>query len=208
VRAYERVQEEWPWVGVVSFWFFKRASDAEVNQAWYYFRMVEPDFTPLPVYDALKEYATSIVPTLYPGVHQEDHWALYYDGSWEQISDPAANLGAYQRALDPGATLQWMFEGASLTLIPGPGRGEVEVQIDDGAPERVLLHGQPVRLLRKAVSKRHTVTLTAISSDVDVDALVVSKAWNSSRWVLVGFAGLLVLVMWALLPRRRRRRGQ
>ena len=29
VRAYERVIEEWPWAGLVNFWFLKRASDAE-----------------------------------------------------------------------------------------------------------------------------------------------------------------------------------
>ena len=52
--AYERAQEEWPWVGVVNFWFFKRASDAEKNQEWYYFRMAEPDFTLLPVYYSMQ----------------------------------------------------------------------------------------------------------------------------------------------------------
>ncbi len=59
VEALERIQTEWPWVGVTNVWFFKRPSDAEKNQAWYYFRLVEPDFTPLPVYDALKAYLTS-----------------------------------------------------------------------------------------------------------------------------------------------------
>ena len=54
--AYERAEEEWPWVGVVFFWYFKQASDTDVNQASYYFRMVEPDFTPLPVYDAMRAY--------------------------------------------------------------------------------------------------------------------------------------------------------
>jgi hypothetical protein len=58
VEAYKRAQAEWPWVGVVNFWFFKRPDDSEKDQAWYYFRMVEPDFTPLPVYDAVKEYAS------------------------------------------------------------------------------------------------------------------------------------------------------
>jgi len=54
--AYERVQQEWPWIGVASTWFFKRATDAEKDQAMYYFRLVDPDFTPLPVYDAMKAY--------------------------------------------------------------------------------------------------------------------------------------------------------
>jgi hypothetical protein len=56
VEGYQRAQEEWPWAGVIFYWFFKRADDSEVNQAWYYFRMAEPDFTTLPVYDAMKEY--------------------------------------------------------------------------------------------------------------------------------------------------------
>jgi hypothetical protein len=57
VEAYERARTEWPFVGVISYWFFKRPADYEKNQSFYYFRMVEPDFTPLPVYDALKTYA-------------------------------------------------------------------------------------------------------------------------------------------------------
>ena len=57
--AYQRAREEWPWMGVVNFWYFKRASDAEKNQSWYYFRMAEPDFTLLPVYSAVKNYIGS-----------------------------------------------------------------------------------------------------------------------------------------------------
>jgi hypothetical protein len=53
---YERARKEWPWVGVMSIWFFKRASDSERNQSWYYFRMFEPDFSPTPLYAAMKEY--------------------------------------------------------------------------------------------------------------------------------------------------------
>jgi polysaccharide biosynthesis protein PslG len=59
VEAYERAQSAWPWVGVVNYWFFKRPADWEKEQSWYYFRMLEPDFTPLPVYEAVAEYANS-----------------------------------------------------------------------------------------------------------------------------------------------------
>jgi GH35 family endo-1,4-beta-xylanase len=57
VQAYERMREEWPWMGVACFWFFKRPDDSERGEDWYYFRMVESDFTPLPVYQAMKTYA-------------------------------------------------------------------------------------------------------------------------------------------------------
>jgi hypothetical protein len=54
--AYQRAQEEWPWVGVINFWFFKPASDAQKDQEWYYFRMVEPDFSLTPVYHSMRDY--------------------------------------------------------------------------------------------------------------------------------------------------------
>ena len=55
-------------MGVNAYWFFKRPADWERGQAWYYFRMLEPDFTPLPVYDAVAEYATAgTLPAPMPG---------------------------------------------------------------------------------------------------------------------------------------------
>ena len=53
VEAYQRIQEEWPWVGVSNTWFLKRPADWEKEQSWYYFRLLEPDFSPLPVYNSL-----------------------------------------------------------------------------------------------------------------------------------------------------------
>lgn len=55
--AYDRIQTEYPWVGVAFTWYFKPATNAEKDQSKYYFRLVDPDFTPLPVYDAIKTYA-------------------------------------------------------------------------------------------------------------------------------------------------------
>ena len=57
VQAYRRAQSEWPWAGVVNYWFFKRPSDAELDQPWYYFRLLEPDFTPTQAWETLAEYA-------------------------------------------------------------------------------------------------------------------------------------------------------
>ncbi|MGQ9851607.1 MAG: cellulase family glycosylhydrolase [Aggregatilineaceae bacterium] len=68
--AYQRAAEEWPWVGVIAWWYFKRADESERGQSWYYFRLVEPDFTPTPVYEALKAYMTGDRPqTLGAGRH-------------------------------------------------------------------------------------------------------------------------------------------
>jgi len=73
VEAWRRAQKEWPWIGVNSYWFLKRPADWEINQAWYYFRMLEPDFTPLPVYEATAEYATS-EPVLSPRPGWKNDW--------------------------------------------------------------------------------------------------------------------------------------
>ncbi len=194
--AYQRFQEEWPWVGVVSFWFFKRPDDRERNQAMYYFRMVEPDFTPMPVYNTMKAYATSMSPTLYPGTHQEGHWALGYEGAWEIAGGEIRELARYRRAAEEGATLRFAFEGAVLTLVPGPGRGEVEVSIDGEGAHRVSLNGEPVRLARRWGQRRHEVVMSAVSGEFSVDQLVVRSPWRPSRGAILAGVGLLFVVAW------------
>ncbi len=57
VEAYQRARTDWPWLGVVNAWFFKRPADWEKEQPWYYFRLLEPDFTPTPAFTALAAYA-------------------------------------------------------------------------------------------------------------------------------------------------------
>ena len=57
--AYDRIRQEYPWVGVAFTWYFKDATDSEKDQPKYYFRLVDPDFTPLPVYDSIKAYANT-----------------------------------------------------------------------------------------------------------------------------------------------------
>jgi hypothetical protein len=56
--AYERVQRDWPWIGVAATWYLKRATDLwETNgQPEAYFRLLAPDFTPQPVYKSLRQY--------------------------------------------------------------------------------------------------------------------------------------------------------
>jgi len=150
----------------------------------YYFRMVEPDFTPMPVYDAMKAYTANLKPKLYPGYHQEDHWALTYEGEWaRERESESAILERYRRANEPGATVRFVFEGASLTLVPGPGEGEVEVSIDSGEARHIVLDGQPVQLTASRRQQRRKVALTAVSGEVSVDALIVARPWRPLTWL-------------------------
>ncbi len=205
VEAFQRAQKEWPWLGVVNVWFFKRATDTETDQAMYYFRLVEPDFTPMPIYDALKAYFhRDEARTLYPGVHQEDDWALDYEGAWHSSADPSAELGAARYADSPDAALAFTFVGTDLWLKAGPAaQGTLACRLD-GGPERQasLAAGEEVHLARGLPSGRHSISIRAIAGTWAVDSLTVRERKDPGLWPVV--AGLLVLLVGVAVGRRRR----
>ncbi|MEL7434844.1 MAG: hypothetical protein AAFN11_12945, partial [Chloroflexota bacterium] len=85
-EAYERAREEWSWIGHLSYWHFTRPTIEEADQAFYWFRMVEadyspedPTFTPLPVYNSAQDYLTGLsdeLPIVYVGTHQAESWDI------------------------------------------------------------------------------------------------------------------------------------
>ncbi|HEY8475261.1 MAG TPA: hypothetical protein VIN09_00175 [Chloroflexota bacterium] len=137
VRAFQRALEEWPWMGVMAIWFFKRADDRERNQQMYYFRMVDPDFTPRPLYDAIKETADQRR-RVYPGFFQENHWALTYEGAWETVQGPDVRYRA-ARAAAPGQSVHFSFVGTHLEIAAkrGPGAGALSVTVDSQPANRL-----------------------------------------------------------------------
>jgi hypothetical protein len=211
VLAYQRAQQEWPWLGVVNTWFFKRASDAEKDYAMYYFRLVEPDFTPLPVYDALKQYMHSPeAQVLYPGTYQEDHWALIYEGSWETLSDPVAELGGYTYAQDPESRVTFTFSGTDLWLKAGPEDGATFSYTLDGAEESTasFAAGEQFQLAQALSQGQHTLTLRAAPGPLTIDSLTIHGRDRGPSWLVAGgvilAAGLIGTLVVALVARRRR----
>ena len=59
VQGVLQARRTWPWVGAVMVWYFRQVGDTPPSESEYYFRMVEPDFTPRPVYFAVKQAATA-----------------------------------------------------------------------------------------------------------------------------------------------------
>jgi hypothetical protein len=57
VEGVQRAQREWPWAGVFCTWYFRQVGDVPPTKSEYYFRLVDPDFTPRPVYNAVKQAA-------------------------------------------------------------------------------------------------------------------------------------------------------
>ena len=170
---YERVQQEWPWVGNVMYWFFTRKDPFEADQAFYYFRMAEPDyhpekptFTPLPVYDSVKDYIETLAPVLYRGTHQAETWQIQSDAT--VVDDESARFGsaalfsagisfhAHGTALDirwrpaesePGGWRRSQIElslGLAQTRLISFGEGPIivdEIMIYDRSRNRLLSWG-------------------------------------------------------------------
>jgi len=207
VLAYQRAQREWPWLGVINTWFFKRASDAERDQAMYYFRLVEPDFTPMPVYEALKDYMHSAEAlVLYPGVHQENHWALIYDGEWEVRADTSAELGQYRVAGDSQSEVAFSFSGTDLWLEAGPGSGgSLAYSIDEqGEESTTVAAGEQVQLARGLSRGAHTITIRAASGSLSLDSLTIRDRAGIIPWIIAGAILLFIGLVVVLVTRRRR----
>ena len=212
VQAYQRAQEEWPWMGVLNYWFFKRATDAETNQAFYYFRLVEPDFGPLPAYEALRDYTTQ-PPCVYPGYHQESHWALQWTGPWEDVTDEQAVMGAIRRSQGSGSELRFTFVGTDLTLVVHKDAqgGQIQVSIDGSAPRQISLSGNANEYEARVVLARglgngpHSVELVTVGAPgtgVDIDAIIVGR--RPTPWLLILGGCAVVLVVAVSLLRRSR----
>jgi hypothetical protein len=185
VQAYQRAQDEWPWMGVLNYWFFKRATDTEIGQVFYYFRMVEPSFEPLPVYEAIKQYANQ-PPQVHWGFHQEDHWALDWEGQWQPVQDQQAVLGVLHRSDQPGDTLRFTFVGTELLLVvhTGPRGGLLGASIDGKPVEGVTLRSELdqynvlVPLASDMRDGLHDVELVVAGepgAQVDIDGLLVRR---------------------------------
>lgn len=170
--AYQRMQQEWPWLGVGFYWFFKQADEREKdNNPQYYFRVVEPDFTPLPVYEAIKQQ-TDQPPVLYRGWHQAEHWAIQQDGPWKPIPVEAATFGTALQTEQSGSRLTFIMEGRHLDLMTVGEAGRLQLTIDQQPPLEVATPGR-ISLIDSWVTDRHTIELTVLSGSVAVDGVVV-----------------------------------
>jgi len=187
VQAYERAANEWHWMGGMMYWFFKRATDLEVNQPMYYFRMLDPDFTPHPVYSVMKEYiARARVVT--PGFRSTSHWAMDWRGGWETREDYRAYFGAYKSGSAgdketgrQGDSVSFVWRGTDLDLVvvQNPYGGAVRVQVDSAPPRDVELWrtdpgvGGRVRLESGLPDGEHRVVITVTRGEVAVNGVVV-----------------------------------
>ncbi len=133
VRAIRRARAEWPWLGVICLWYFRQAGLIGPDQAEYYFRMVDPGFTPRPVYAAVKRESEGLG-VAGPGEYQESNPAAVYQGEWEWLLRPEASGRTLRQTRTPGASVTITFHGTGLAIVVprGPDAGIVTVTVDGG----------------------------------------------------------------------------
>jgi polysaccharide biosynthesis protein PslG len=200
--AYQRAQQEWSWVGQVSYWFFTRPSNIEVNQAYYYFRMVEPDysaehptFTPLPVYDAMQDYISEAtqLPTLYIGTHQAESWEVTAENGQTVTVDAAQ----FETAIESN-NVYFSAEGTDI---------RVRIQTDhtvqvvrDGTfyetPITARDGWQTVTIYDTLLRKNHHFTLEGEQSFI-VDSITVSD--NTAKNISIPTALVLAIGLIAII---------
>jgi hypothetical protein len=118
VRAYERIQDEWPWIGPAFLWFFRRPDDLweRAQEGYGFFRLLGPDFAETPSFQALKGLAAAS-PILRRGRHGLLDPAIQFSGPWR--AENAAD-GARQQVGAPDAELQFSFRGTGYTVVMAP----------------------------------------------------------------------------------------
>lgn len=214
VQAYDRAQSEWPWMGVMMDWFFKRADDHEKNQPMYYFRMLDPDFSPQPVYAAMKDYIAQ-ARVVSPGFRSASDWAIDWRGAWVSTDDPGAYFGAY-KAGQVGDAVSFTFRGTDLDLVvlQNPYGGAVRVQIDNAPSRDIDLWrtdpevGGRIALVRDLDDGEHRATITVTRASVAINGFIVQRGntwWVRKTLIVMLSFGLVVAgTVWG---RRRKPMG-
>jgi len=206
--AYQRAQEEWPWIGNISYWFFKRPADYEKNQAFYYFRMVEPDFTPLPVYDSMKQYITSQVPVLSEGVHQAETWAVTKSADAKVMNEENAQFGQMLYATQLNFTVKgtdvifrWKSRLAWQILLDGQGYKTGFFR----QFQPYEWHDQPVAL--GMIAQNHTIQLNQVDPFDTLDSItVLDRTVQNMLPIAVGLLGVFLITLYVIVSAWRERR--
>ncbi|MDO8671272.1 MAG: hypothetical protein Q7O66_07555 [Dehalococcoidia bacterium] len=129
----------WEWAGVINIWYFRQVGDiSPVDHSEYYFRVVDINFTPRPVYHVLQNISIGlkIAP---PGTHQESSPAAELSGRWKIVQDPRLAGKAAITAESPGNSIAFTFFGTEVALLAKTDRfsGKLYVEVD-GAPSPSL----------------------------------------------------------------------
>jgi hypothetical protein len=230
LRGIEFARQEWPWAGVFNIWYFRQTGQLYTpDDAAFYFRMVDVDFTPRRVYDAVQD-ATGALFVASPGYFEETNPAVVADATWHGSRAPAASGQSLLESDVPGASLTFAFHGHAVELLTrlGPeggrllatldGRDLVDLPSDDLGRSYIDLYAANsewqvrVPLVKGLSLGQHVLRLTVAEGDPAlgaVDAFLVNADQPPEFPVAVtlalgaGISLATVLLVWDLGRQRR-----
>jgi polysaccharide biosynthesis protein PslG len=213
--------DNWEWFGVASIWYFRDVGHISPEDADYYFRMVDVEFTPRAVFRAVQAEAQSIGIAA-PGIHGMLESPVRAFGTWDLRRNVDFHDG-YSLIGHQASSLQIRFQGSTLDVYvrPEESQGLVAVQLLEGdQPDRnsnrtatveLPAGGGYVRLTdgildHPAATAQQTYTLKVTvmaDSTLGVDHIRVEYA-RSYSGLLAGAAasGLAAAALFALRQRR------
>jgi hypothetical protein len=224
LRGIQKARDEWPWAGVFMIWYFRQVGNIPPDDPEYYFRMVDPDFTPRQVYLAVQDAAQQLQ-EVGQGVFQEMNAAVQHYGAWQQVTRLEAGGQSALRSSTPGDSVTLSFRGQRVDLITrtGPDGARLVVTLDGRAVSGLARddtgqsyaslysatekYGAVVPLVRDSSLGSHTLRITvAQSADMEstgheafIDAFEVRSGTNTSASLLPSLAGLAALVVCIVL---------
>ncbi|MEA3407563.1 MAG: hypothetical protein U9R48_05725 [Chloroflexota bacterium] len=131
LRGIELARQEWPWAGVFMIWYFRQVGNIPRERADYYFRLVDPDFTPQRLYFAVQD-AAATQSAAGPGLYQETNPNVKTTGSWAHVIDDFASGKAFILSEEPGDGVAFTFRGNGIDLVTRQGEqsGKLLVSLD------------------------------------------------------------------------------
>ncbi len=126
-----KLSRQWGWVGVLNLWFFRQVGDIPADRSDYYFRMVDTDFTPRPLYLQVKALHDQIgVATA--GEYEETAAPAELRGPWQTLQRDGASGGRMAQTAGDGAVATFTISGTGLALVvpAGPDPIRLSVKVD------------------------------------------------------------------------------
>lgn len=215
VRALQLARRDWPWAGVFMIWYLRQVGNIPPDRADYYFRMVDVDFTPRPLYTAVQQ-AAKMRQSAGSGTYQESNPLVRTTGAWQTVVDSQTSANAYMYTEQQNSTIAFTFRGTRLELLTrrGPMDGILQIWLD-GKPVSGLSQRNGISEINLAVDQAafgwitlwrgtnagpHTVRLSLATpppqqsppSYLVLDAIRVSNELPAFPWVPVVLDGLLL----------------
>ena len=202
------LREEHDWFGVANTWYFRQVGDISTERSDYYFRAVDVEFTPRPLYRSLKELGGAIRYAT-PGVHNDLEAPIRPKGTWTIVRKPESIDGEYIVG-SPGAEITIHTEGNEVVALLA--------QEQQATTLTVLVSGQEEKRLVEIESGQQRVQLMSWSVDqapqrqslqvsvtggepLLLDGIEVRDS-RSPRALIAGGAALLLIVVGIFTLRR------